>query len=289
MPHTLTIGFFDGVHLGHQALLSRADTCVTFSGHPSSTLHPEEPLPLITSHAHRLALIKPYVQDIHILDFTTDLATQDPKTFLTSLPPFDHLLLGHDARLGKDRSGTPEVLQEIATAHNFILEYLPPVLIDNAPVSSSRIRLALREGDLVLAEELLGRPYSIMGTVLRGAGHGDKIGYPTANLDLTGLSHPPFGVYAITLTADHADHPGIANLGVAPTLQHNRKPLLEAHLFDVDHNLYDKTVEVTLHTYLRPEQKFNSPEALKAQIAQDITRTKSILNTKEKTRGISTT
>lgn len=264
MTRALTLGFFDGVHLGHQAVVQRCRewgfcTCVTFPEHPALTLGRTAP-PLLCSPEHKIDLLKQAGADeVIVIPFDANLAQLEPEAFLKQFT-FDHLILGHDARFGHKRSGTPERLQD-----RFSVEYLPPVSLEGT-ISSSRIRTLVEGGDLEGVARLLGRRLSYGGPIIHGEGKGRAIGYPTANLDVSGLCVPTYGVYAVTLNGK----PGVANLGVAPTLQTDRRPTLEVHLFESPGDLYGQNVEVTLFEFLRPEQRFPSVEALRAQIAQDV-------------------
>lgn len=292
LPHpiVLTLGNFDGVHRGHQALLHRMKelsgaegTCavLTFANHPSQILRPNKAIPLLCTEHHKSVLLERHGVDLlFFLQFTKELSEQSATQFLAHLRqtiPFSFLVLGYDARLGKNREGDPETLQAISEDLSFALEYLEPIEIEGEPLSSTRIRNAIHSGDLDLAESFLGRKVSFYSKVHAGAKQGREIGFPTANLEIEGLVLPPFGVYAITLLRQGKSYPGIANLGVAPTLQENRAPLLEAHLFNFSHDLYEQEVEVVLHRFLRPEKKFPSLDALKAQIHQDIIQAKEAL------------
>jgi riboflavin kinase / FMN adenylyltransferase len=283
----LTIGMFDGVHLGHQAILrrvrERAKTavCLTFSNHPASILTPEKRFPLLSSAEQKERLIaKTGIDFLFLIPFTAEFAQQEAEPFLTSLHlqiPFRYLVLGYDARLGHRRGGTPERVQSIGASLGFEVEYLQPIMTGGRPISSRRIREAIQRGDLAEAEQLLGRRVSFVSLVHPGTGHGRRIGYPTANLDIEGVCLPPFGVYAVALLWNGRCFPGVANLGVAPTLQQNRQPMLEVHLFDVSPDLYEHEVEVVLYGYLRSERRFENAEALRHQISQDIEMAKALL------------
>ncbi|MBS0622404.1 MAG: riboflavin biosynthesis protein RibF [Verrucomicrobia bacterium] len=281
-PTALTIGFFDGVHRGHQQLFSHLcnkgfPVCLTFENHPLSLLHPEKMRPLLTTNEQRYELMEQAgVKLIIALKFDPSFADQEPCAFLHTLRsaiPFDVLLLGKDAHLGKGRSGSPAHLYPLAQEMGFTLEYLNTVEFNGVKVSSSRIRDAIESGKLDLAKALLGRPLSYRGTVVRGTGLGKRIGYHTANLKLPGLCLPPDGVYA----AMCGNYRAVANLGVAPTFHIRRERLLEVHLLDTDVSLYDREIEVVLHSYLRAERKFSSPEALRAQIVKDINEARELL------------
>ena len=280
-PIALTIGFFDGVHLGHQQVLRHASVALTFPDHPAHVLRPQTHIPLINSPTYKAQLLGRYgIDTVVLLPFTAELASQTPEQFLLNLRthiPFSRLVLGHDAHLGRHRSGTPDVIRAIANAHGFDVEYCPPFNLDGRPVSSSRVRTAIESGNLPTTERLLGRPLSYGSIVQHGEGLGNRLGYPTANLSVQGSCLPPNGVYAVHLRLHDQLLPGIANLGVAPTLHAHRERLLEVHVFDLTKNLYGETVEVIIHGHIRPEKKFESADALRAQIARDITHAQKIL------------
>jgi riboflavin kinase / FMN adenylyltransferase len=283
-PIVLTIGFFDGVHRGHQHLLHRLRNpavALTFPDHPAHLLRPQTHIPLINSPAYKAELLGRYgVDTVVLLPFTPNLASQTPETFLTTLRihiPFSHLVLGHDAHLGRHRSGTPDVIRALARKHHFTVEYCPPFNLNGRPVSSSRVRTAIQSGDLITTEQLLGRQLSYESIVQHGEGLGGKLGYPTANLSVQGTCLPPNGVYAVLVNLRHHSLPGIANLGIAPTLHAHRERLLEVHIFDLNQNLYGETVEVVIHTHIRPERKFESADALRTQIGKDVLQAQALL------------
>jgi len=281
-PVVLTIGNFDGVHKGHQSVLahmrkiaepSSLTTCaITFSNHPSEILRPTFPIPLVCTLPHRIKLLEEnQVDTIVLLPFTQELAQQSAAEFIKNVRssiPFSHLILGHDATLGKDRHGDRTTMLRLGETSGFSVEYVEGYSYETSPISSSRIRHFLIEGNLQKVEELLGRPYSIYGKVLPGLGKGTKIGFPTANVDVTGLCCPPYGVYAVTIKKGSSIASGIANLGLAPTIRN--KPLLEVHLFSSQDDLYNQEIEVLFHEFIRPEKRFSSLDELKSQIQADI-------------------
>lgn len=284
----LTIGFFDGVHAGHQVVLKnlkRPSACLTFTNHPSTLFTPKDPTPLICTTEQRVHLLEQAGIDLLILlDFTRELSEQSAKTFLLNIRkqiPFKHLVLGHDAHIGHKREGTVEVISNIAKNEGFHLEYVDPILYNDKPISSTEIRNAIKQGNLDLTKTLLGRPLSYLGPVIEGPHIGREVGYPTANMPLPNLVLPPFGVYAITLTLEEKTYTGVANIGVAPTLHEHRGPMLEVYLFNFNQPIYGRHIEVTLHHFIRPEKKFPSKEALKTQIASDILTAKQKLNLDE--------
>jgi riboflavin kinase / FMN adenylyltransferase len=277
-PLAITIGNFDGVHLAHQMLINKmkelAPNCavLTFENHPQQILRGEAK-PLITHPKQRINLLRAYGVDlVYQLPFTESFSQLSASVFLTKLKNttnFTTLVLGHDAALGKNREGTAEKLFELSNVLEFSLYYLDPLTHQQRPISSSLIRSVIQQGELTLAQDLIGRPYSIFGVVEKGAQKGRLLGFRTANIPLQGLITPPFGVYVLKSTINGKDVYGVGNIGVAPTLNAHRAPLLEAHFFDLDHDLYKKEIEVSLVRYLREEKTFSNPQELKQQINRD--------------------
>lgn len=289
-PIVLTIGNFDGMHLGHQALLQylkniakkryACSAVLTFANHPSKVLN-FNPTPLICNIEHKLFLIDQAGIDLTILiPFTKEFSEQTPDQFLKkiqSILPFQILILGSDAHIGKNREGDKKMILALAKAMEFTAEYFPDVEKDGQRISSSLIRDCIRQGNLRQAEALLGRPYGIYGEIVKGSGRGTPIGFPTANIQVEGLCLPPLGVYAVSLFIDHKKLDGVANLGMAPTVRQDFKPILEVHLFNHPHSdMYGKKVDVHFRQYIRQERRFQSIEELKQQIAQDILKAKEI-------------
>ena len=288
-PIAFTIGNFDGMHLGHQAVLKELKmalpqgqhVALSFKNHPSHILRPETAVEMLCSLPHRCKLFaNAGVDTLILLEFTPELAQLPFDAFVDKVRlhcPFAVLILGHDATLGKARQGTKDAMQKLATHMDFKLDYVPPYTLEGTPVSSSLIRTAVRAGNLPQSEKLLGRPFSIYQTVQTGQGVGKRIGFPTLNIPVDGLCLPPLGVYAVQVRqADHT-FKAVANLGIAPTVRLDQKPLLEVFLLDGE--IQDPApLEVLFHTYLRPEERFPSLEALKSQIALDVQRAHKILS-----------
>lgn len=289
-PVYLTIGNFDGVHQGHQALLQHLketasanggfSAALTYSNHPSSVLEPKRQTPLLCTISHKVKLLQEAGLSMTILvPFTEAFSQQSPETFLNKLKksmPLKKLILGSDAHIGKDRQGDKETVSRLAAALGIEIEYFSDYLWHGERISSSRIREQLQKGNLNAVAELLGRPYGIHSIVIRGEGKGKSIGFPTANIDVHGLCLPPQGVYVVSLRHGEAVFEGIANLGVAPTLKNQPTPLLEVHLFDGRHQLYGEAVEVVFHQFIRAEKQFLNVNDLSAQIALDIAQAKLI-------------
>lgn len=272
----VTIGNFDGVHLGHQALLKRLNevashkVVLTFSNHPNEILH-HAPISYLTTLPHRLALLEALgVSDVILIPFTEHFSKQTAKEFLTHLKeelPFSHLILGHDAVIGSDRQ---KDLSLLSRQLSFTLEYLKPVQVEDIIVSSSEIRKHIQQGKLSETCLFLGRPYSIYATVQQGEGKGAALGFHTANLPVNELALPPLGVYAVHVIHQEKTYPAVANLGHAPTLHHNRPIILEVHLLNTNQPLYGQAIEVCFRHFIRLEQCFANPEQLKTQITKDI-------------------
>ncbi len=282
-PLILTIGNFDGMHRGHCAVLKRAQALLgdegeivvlTFRNHPSEVLRPEQPTRLLCSLPHKIHLLQQFgVHRVLLLPFTRYLAQHSAASFIEHIRqfiPFTSLVLGHDATLGRDRQGNRATMQDIGEQWGFHVFYQEEYRFEGQPVSSTRIREALQKGDFEQVELLLDRPYSIYATVSHGEGKGKPLGFPTANLDVTGLCLPPFGVYAVEVLYESRWLQGVANLGIAPTIRTDQVPILEVHLFDFDQELYGQQLEVVFKKFIRPEQKFHHVKEMQQQIRQDI-------------------
>jgi riboflavin kinase/FMN adenylyltransferase len=208
-----------------------------------------------------------------VLTFDKDFAALQAEDFVEQLGaaanPLAGICIGEGWTFGNQRRGNIDLLRQLGREKNFFTCEVPPVRIDGMVISSTMIRLALSEGRLADAAQLLGRDHTIAGSVLRGAGLGRQIGFPTANLATDHLQLPPDGVYAVEVLVEGKPHPGVANLGIRPTVDQTRTRLLEIHLFDFEGDLYGREVEVRLKHFLRPEQRFDSIDLLKIQISRD--------------------
>jgi riboflavin kinase/FMN adenylyltransferase len=298
-PCVLTLGVFDGVHLGHQAVLreavalARALECpagiVTFGQHPRGLLEGRAP-DFVTTLEHRLHLFARAGADFTwVLDFTPELsrlaAEQFARSFLVERLALRVLVLGFDSRFGHDRVGpsSPE-LAGIGQKLGFEIRIIPPVLTRaGLAISSSLIREAILGGRLREAEELLGRRVSVLGQVARGQARGRRLGYATANLDLGREVRPPFGVYATLAELRGRKYGSVTNVGyrptVAPPTAAGQKPdlLVETHLFDFQGDLYGEWLEVHFIEKLRDERRFSDVEALTEQIGRDEAQARKLL------------
>ena len=294
----LAIGSFDGVHRGHQAVLTALNAwgaelsapsgVITFRDHPRKTLEGRSP-DLVTTLEHRLLLFERLgVGFTWVLDFTPELsklnARNFAKLFVVDRLQARGLMMGFDSRFGCDRIGQDSpALSQLASELGIIVRTHGPVLsADGSAISSTRIREAIGEGRLRDAEAMLGRRVSVYGTVVKGDARGRRLGYHTANLDLGREFRPPFGVYATIAQVDGKAYDSVSNVGYRPTVtqpEPGAKPdlLVETHLFDFDGDLYDKKIEVLFIEKLRDERRFPDVQALVEQIRKDEARAREIL------------
>ena len=283
-PLHLALGVFDGVHLGHQAVIgavvdgARASGGVpgvlTFEPHPIQVLAPRRaPRRILASLEHKERLLGALgVGVLVVVEFDAERAAQSAEDFaaqLFSLSGLRQLAAGSDWKFGHNRVGTMEFLRELGEPRGVEVTAVPAVMLHGERISSTRLRQALRDGNLAGASEMLGRPYTVMGSVVRGDQLGRKLGAPTANIAVGDEQLPPDGVYVATVSSNGANHPAVANLGVRPTVDGERR-LLEVHLLDFEGDLYDQTVEVCFGRKLRDERRFTGVEELREQIFRDV-------------------
>jgi len=287
----VAVGVFDGVHLGHQRLLHQllemasaapgVPTAVTFGNHPDQVLRGSAP-PLLVSVPHRLRLLRRAgVQRLVLLEFDDRLRQMSAREFAAQVLVRGlrarGLLLGYDSALGRDREGTPAKFRELGQELGFMVGEGEPFTVDGVAVSSTAIREAITRGDLAAAQRFLGRWPSVFGPVVKGAGRGKVLGFPTANVAPQTSVLPPFGVYAVEAILDGNVLPGVANLGVRPTFHGSTGPVLEVHLLTFAGDLYGKDLEVCFLQFLRPEQKFANAKQLQEQISLDVARARAVL------------
>ena len=293
-PIVLAAGTFDGVHLGHQALIRRAmeeaASCsgtavvMTFDRHPASLLRPELAPKLLTRNAEKISLMKELgVPALLLLPFTSELAAVSAQDFIKELvsasKPLRALCVGSQWSFGKGGEGNVARLRELGSERNFDVIQIDPVETAGAPISSTRVRTAISSGDLDQAAACLGRPFRLSGAVVTGAGLGSTIGFPTANLDVSGMQLPPYGVYAVKVLRGGSILTGVCNIGLRPTVDVSANaPVVEVHLFDVSADLVGENLSLEFVKYLRPEQKFSGIDELKEQIARDCTAARKTLS-----------
>ena len=290
---TVTVGSFDGVHLGHQAVLQeidrrartagRASVLVTFDPHPLEVVNPGAAPPLLTTGPERLEILAQSPLDyLLLLRFDRYLAGLTPERFVRDILvgrcAVRELVIGHDHGFGRGRSGDVETLRRLGAMEGFEVDVVSPVDFGGQHVSSSRIRRAVAGGDLVTARTMLGRPYSVVGRVGEGERRGRLLGVPTINLSELSPRKllPPDGVYAVFVEWRGGRAGGMMNQGPRPTFQDGRR-VLEAHLFDFDGDLYGEWVRIEWVARLRDIERFDSVEHLKKQLQSDRSRARAVL------------
>lgn len=285
-PVFLAIGVFDGVHRGHQAVISTAArhaeeadgtaVVVTFDPHPAKILRPQESPRLLTATQHKIELIRALgVSHLLVLKFDRELASTAPADFVRQLvaaaKPLREICVGQEWSFGRNRAGNLTLLKELGAEHDFNVVGVEPVTAADMIVSSTAIRRAVEAGDFETAARMLGRNYTILGTVEEGKHLGRSLGFPTANLSAHSEQFPPNGVYAAEGLLEGKTLRGVVNLGVRPTIASDLpQRVLEFHVFDLDRDLYGKDIELRFLQYLRSEQKFENLAALREQIARDV-------------------
>ena len=284
-PVSLAIGVFDGVHLGHQAVIGAAlenaahrggeAVVVTFDPHPARVLRPEQSPKMLCSLAHKLAIMRSLgVCNALVCAFDDAFAKIEARPFVESLAAAcDRLAfvsVGFAWRFGHRGAGDIHLLTDLGQENGFCVHGVPPVRMDGEVVSSTLIRDAVSVADFARASRFLGRAYAVAGVVTRGDQLGRRIGFPTANLDVSCEQLPPAGVYAVRARWAGETRHGVANLGRRPTVSDGDDLRLEAHLLDFDGDLYDCEMEIEFQHKLRDEKKFASLDQLQAQIARDV-------------------
>ncbi len=300
----VTIGNFDGVHVGHQALLRRTaqkarernllSVVLTFWPHPLTVLAGlHAPIPLITRKARAEFVTQYGIDSILELEFTKEIAELSPESFVSEVLRAigcKELVVGYDFSLGKGRKGNFEVLQSLGSQYDINVEQLSPVIVHNAVVSSTRIRQMVRTGEVYEAEALLGRYPNLDGLVVHGYGRGEGLGFPTANMETEPVLIPRTGVYATVLTVLRAapdssiseltSYPAVTNVGHVPTFG-NDALSVESFILRGNPNLYGARVRLSFVQYIRDEQRFDNVGELKERIAKDVQLAKEILDVDE--------
>lgn len=291
----VTIGNFDGVHVGHQEILGRVaahavriggtPVAITFRPHPAFVLRPSDAPLLINSYEEKLELLLRYGMSLVVEQpFSREFSNTTPDQFVSQLLvrglDARALYLGYDFAFGKERAGSVETIRRLAEARGMELHVVPPHKVEGIPVSSSLIRRSLEEGALPFVNQCLGRPFFLRGLVWRGEGRGRTIGVPTANLRTEQRKYPRVGVYATrTRWRDHW-YPSVSNVGYNPTFKGDGTDLplkIETHLFDFNADMYGDEIQVDFHHFIRPEVKFDGVPALLAQIAEDSRRARELM------------
>jgi riboflavin kinase/FMN adenylyltransferase len=286
-PTVLTLGVFDGLHLGHQQIMqtvsSRARatgsvaTAITFDPHPRAVLHPDSAPPLLQTLDQRLANFEVLgVEQAIVIPFDKEFASNPAEEFLRDIVhdrlQAKEVYLGKGFAFGKGRGGNIELLRKMSAELGFVADEVAEVVLRGQRISSSRIRHLLSEGRVNLARRMLGRPYGIEGVIVRGDRRGHTLGFPTANLRPHNRVIPKFGVYATATLVDGTWRRSITNVGVRPTFGQDLEPSIESYIFDFDGDLYGDVLRVRFLHRIRDERKFNGIDELKVQIARDSSR-----------------
>ena len=284
-PRVIALGFFDGVHAGHGALLRRVTqragelgavpAAVTFDAHPEQIILGQS-APLLTTPAERADLMRRLyaIQDVIVARFDQELMHMDWREFVTELLVHRHgavhLVAGHDFHFGYKGQGDPQRLQQLCAQLGVGCDIIAPVVLDGITVSSTYIRTLVAQGEMELAAKFLGHPHTLTDQVRHGKKLGSRLGFPTVNLRIPpGSVIPAFGVYATQVWVDDAAFPAVTNVGVRPTVDEGGAVTVEGFLLDFDASLYEKTVRMEFYRHIRPERRFDSLEALRAQVMRD--------------------
>jgi riboflavin kinase/FMN adenylyltransferase len=284
----LTIGTFDGVHLGHQQILKELvkeakkidgkSVLITFEPHPRLVLSNfESTIELIDSLDEKIEKLKKLHLDyLFVIPFTKTFANQQPQNYVENflIKNFNlhTIIIGYDHRFGNNRAGDIDFLKTYRDKNQFQLIEISAKQIDENTISSSKIRLALKNGEIELANKYLGNDFVISGTVMHGAKRGRTIGYPTANLKLENDYKiiPQKGVFIVKINIEQENYFGVCNVGINPTTEKNNSIKIETFIFDFEKDIYEKELKLTFLKYIRPEKKFKSLEELKIAIAEDV-------------------
>ena len=282
----LTLGTFDGIHLGHQQIIKRVLECseenklrnliITFHPHPRKVINPEIQLKLLTTNEEQISILEKLgIQNLFIVNFTKEFSQLTPdefiKNYLVDKIGLSRIVIGYDHHFGKGRGGDVEFLLASGKKYGFEVLQIQPFIINNEPVSSTKIRTALEVGDINKVNKMLGRYYSFSGVVVEGDKRGRELGYPTANIKLSDEDKmlPQIGIYAVLVEIDGIEHKALLSIGKRPTFYNDGKVVPEVYIYDFNNDIYGKEIKVNLIQKLRGEEKFNSAEELIIQMNID--------------------
>jgi riboflavin kinase / FMN adenylyltransferase len=281
----LTLGIFDGVHLGHRKIIEKlkkkaaVSNCrnlvITFSPHPRNVISGKRDLKLLTTIEEKIKLLEEIgVENFLIINFTKEFSQLSSEKFFNDYIieriGIKEIVVGYDHHFGKGRSGDINTLRKMGMQFGFDVTSVEPFKIDNEAVNSTKIRKALAEGNIKVANSFLGREYSFSGTVVEGDKRGRELGFPTANilLDEEKLL-PMMGIYAVEFLFDDEKHKGLLSIGIRPTFYDSGKIVVEVYLYDFNRDIYNKKITVRIIDWVRGEEKFSSAEALVEQMQKD--------------------
>ena len=287
----LALGNFDGLHRGHMKIVDRVTrtaaergatpVLLTFDPHPTRVVRPDKAPPLLMTLEQKLeALDRAGMHGVAVVRFTPEIAGWDPETFvrlvLVEWLRVAEVWVGANFLFGHDRSGNFSLLRLLGARYGFRAEKIDPVRYKEFVVSSTRVRRLIAEGRVDEAGALLGRHYFIDGVVVHGLQRGRLLGFPTANLETRNELLPPNGVYATLVTIDGVIYPSVTNVGIRPTFHQPSATVIEAHILDMDRDLYGRSIRVSFLQRIRDERTFEGIDALKAQITADCSRARSL-------------
>ena len=293
-PTAITLGVFDGVHLGHQHLFRRLQAVagqhqatplvITFANHPLTVLRPDVPLLMLTTLEERIRLVQATgIEYVAPISFTRDLSLLTAEEFVLVLRhelQMAHLVVGPDFAIGYQRKGTIPVLEALGQLYRFSVEAVQPLSVEGAPVNSTAVRAALAAGDVEKAARSLGRPHALTGTVVSGEGRGAELGFPTANVVVPpGMVVPDDGVYVTWLSVGQECYAAATSIGTKPTFHANGPRLIEAHALDFEGNLYGQQVKLEFLHRVRGQERFADANSLVAQMHKDVALVRELLGT----------
>lgn len=282
----LTLGTFDGIHSGHQEIIRRVIDCsekenlrnvvITFHPHPRKVINPELNLKLLTTSAEQINIFEQLgVKNLLIINFTKEFSQLTPekfiKDFLVDKIGIRKIVIGYDHHFGKGRGGDVEFLISSGKKYDFEVIQIKPFLVDSEPVSSTKIRIAIENGDIHKANKMLGRTYSFSGIVIEGDKRGRELGYPTANIKLNDADKllPQIGIYAVMAELNGMNHKALLSIGKRPTFYQDGAVIPEVYIYDFNDDIYGQEIKVSVIQKLRGEEKFNSAEELIRQMNLD--------------------
>ena len=282
----LTLGIFDGVHLGHKkifeklkkkaALVNCRNFVITFSPHPRNVISGKREIMLLTTTEEKIKLFEEFgIENLLILNFTKEFSQQSSemffKDYIIEKIGIKEIIVGYDHHFGKGRSGDVNTLRKMGIEFGFDVTTVEPFKINDEAVNSTKIRKALSEGNIKTANAFLGRGYSFSGIVIEGDRRGRELGFPTANISIDNEEKllPSLGIYAVELMFDNEKYQGLLSVGIRPTFYNSGKIIPEVYLYDFNRDIYNKTITVKIIDWIRAEEKFPSAEALVEQMQKD--------------------
>lgn len=282
----ITLGTFDGIHLGHQQIIKKVVECsekenlrnivITFHPHPRKVINPELNIKLLTTTDEQIKILEQLgVENLFVINFTKEFSQLSPeefvKEYLINKIGVRKIVIGYDHHFGKGRGGNVDFLISLSNKYDFEVFQIQPFLIDNEPVSSTKIRTAIEAGDIHKANKMLGRPYSFSGIVIEGDKRGRELGYPTANIQLNDEDKllPQIGIYAVIVILNGVEYKGLLSIGRRPTFYSNGIVIPEVYIYDFTDDIYGQEIKINVIEKLRGEEKFSSAEELIKQMNLD--------------------